>query len=1632
MEGENINRINLANVGLSGEVPKLRAVENSAFDLGSFDVPSTSAGPSLTTNIEKGLKDMADAVRRTSELTTDINIDPYSGVQLNSGGLGSSVGLPRATSIFDSLPNDYLERARLVTVDDSSIQLNDGSFIPRFDDTGREDLSLGVDIEHTRGVQQSTVDKWANGLTKLGLKTANAIVGGTAGTVNGIIQGLKEGSFHSTYDNEFNDWLADANTKLDYKVLPNYTTIQERDMNLLQKAATANFWANDVAGGMSFMLGMLGSEAIWATATGGTSLGTIALRNGNKLAKAAQGIKNFNSLNTSLISKTLKGVKNGVDLRGMANTTRILGTSAGYESGMNAGQFLKEAKETFRSDYLKNYGILPPPEVEAEFETKAINSANAVFAGNMALVGASNLMQFPILNKLGNLANTTKLTNNILGRTIEKEGIEFALKNQNKFQKYAAITYDVAQRPFIEGVVEEGGQALMDKTGKLLLNAQYDMSTSNDTMGLMEAMYQGFKDTYGSKEGWNEIGVGMIIGALGGHVPGTGAKGDALGLQTNSRLRRQLEEQANLWNKELTPVVGDLANKFMAVQGNMMLSKDIEEADKTGRLVEAENMKLINFNQAMELAQNTKFDQDIKQHFSDVIDNMDQAQLREILGKDKVELTDIQTAKDEFNRMFDNRMSYVNSINSALFGTEEKDISLGINNINGEAINMTSRDFSNYIASIAMLGDNSEEVANYIAKSLQEYEGGLSVQKLKEEKLNDSERASLQKIKDYDVEIANLTERINTLQGEIVEEVVRPEDRDQLISNVEERRTNQDEIQKLQTQILALKNKERKERSKLIALTRLNKQPIPFEVNKQSSDSWDDATIDRALNYNKNLKDLEESLDPTSLEVINRLNTQFQYAVDSYKAYNELFKDLVKVDTRTVLMQNFAKNILGEEEVQARSLRDAIQEIHAKHIVRNLQREVPVIPPVQSTDEEDDITPEEVQTQSIEPKKDPLVSKSSPEIVPLRKRLRSLINQAVEKYGDVYKIKNEEIQEYSDLLDKFQKEFRSPERRLEGTDIDLTVLSNEQLQDQLYNTRKGDSFSQEEKERFIELQDKVTKAGNLIGTNIDGDNIGDLLDVVNQIDNQQLVDENDDNYEQEDSRLMEDITNSESLKNSSYTNPSVLQTFEGSYFSEVINGKVKELHISHLNPSTIINSLGAVDNITFQHPNKKQTPLRYDPNTNKLLRKNNNEELNPKEIGNYIVNKGADRITLSVDDFSARVKVKGNSKIDAFERNSNFIFRKTNDKATSYQPIIQNGNFVNSDFTITERGEVREVNTEELSRMKTGDSVTFHVSPINDFNRETWSNETLSKEDKENALVIYAKKNNQIVGVLKSGFKLNKSTQSDNLRKIRQMAYDKMTELETEGKLSDITSDISLGVEMKMKYLHIGNPNLNFDESGGVVLTNIEESDLNKIVDTGYMNPDGSLSLSKDLRNVDKSLVEKFTKKKGNKVPIAVFNENGTNFAYPIHINTGQTGALVEEFDKILNDTGITNREKVKRLNDFLENNNVDLDKYAFVNSRSVLNGLSDTHITEVREYLGGNKKVIPMSNLSNKNFNKESLVGVASTTLNLKDKLLFAPRGVYDMINVTVPFVKKEEKVEENLDPKTNKDVSNIQNESC
>ena len=413
-------------------------------------------------------------------------------------------------------------------------------------DGDRSSIHFGADdVNELIAVDQSTGEKWGNGLIKLVGRTGTATAGsfgmlasGLANTADWAVGGFEgEEGWKDIWDNDYQRGLDSINEWMDGE-LPNYFTKgeQEREwyQNMLGDGA-ANFWANDVGNGLSFILGAVLSEVAISAATaatfGAAAPAQAAITAGilKKLpaafrAKAAQTIKHLtrgkalsnSARGTKVAEKFFENApKLGARVKAGGLLSRRLLTGAGYESGVEGRHHIDALNQELVSAEQKRLGRKLTDVETADLHEISNSSGNAVFMGNLALVGAGNFIAFPKLFGAGFHASHRKF-----GKILkEGTGYRSAWDTYSKARKGLNYGYAATKRGAYEGVIEEGGQAWLDMAGQHS-GADFYMRGKRPkhleaVNGMMKGMYETGARNYGSSQTQKEMGIGFILGAMG-------------------------------------------------------------------------------------------------------------------------------------------------------------------------------------------------------------------------------------------------------------------------------------------------------------------------------------------------------------------------------------------------------------------------------------------------------------------------------------------------------------------------------------------------------------------------------------------------------------------------------------------------------------------------------------------------------------------------------------------------------------------------------------------------------------------------------------------------------------------------------------------------------------------------------------------------------------------------------------------------------------------------------------------------------------------------------------------------------------------------------------------------------------
>lgn len=570
-----------------------------------------------------------------------------------------------------------------ISLEDSRYRLSSGTWIPKY-----ESYIPGVDNDTRLSRSQGRTEKWMRGLGKLAGKAALYGLGGVIQPFYGIYAGVSRGNFNAVFDNDFTRWLDDQDKKMDYG-LAHYYNREERDMNFLQSMTTANFWSNDFLSGLAFTAGAMLSSAVYS----GAGLMNLA-RTGARAGVALARIGKAASDTKKAFGVYLRAARTGRRIGKGLDTLAFLGTSTSWEASVEARSMLMEAEENFRQSYRNAYGREVPYEELMKFRADNANAANAVFAANVGILSLSNIAMFGDMFGM-DLGVDKFIKRNIFGVGAERmDNGMLRTITPKKWQKIAGNTFNIIKRPVSEGLYEEGLQGVASKSAEDWVESRYNPMAIRQNIGYMEAIKNGFKETYGSSQGWKEIGIGMIIGSvMGGKTFG--------GIKEWSQDMSRNEGMVEAYNAN----AGALTEAAVrAIRGSMALNAQLSGVDTSyesdGRIMNKDFSDAV-FNRLRYDSEMGMLD-DTKENFRTVVESIPNSDIASDMNMTDEQVNEYKSNLiSEFNKKVDN-FTMANRFADSLTD--------GISN----------RSFNAYISNMVYNGleakDNLNDIANQLRR----------------------------------------------------------------------------------------------------------------------------------------------------------------------------------------------------------------------------------------------------------------------------------------------------------------------------------------------------------------------------------------------------------------------------------------------------------------------------------------------------------------------------------------------------------------------------------------------------------------------------------------------------------------------------------------------------------------------------------------------------------------------------------------------------------------------------------------------------------------------------------------------------------------------------------------------------
>lgn len=647
LSGDNISSIPIP-VGMSS---------SSDMDNDVLSREGSRSIPSLVEGIKKSVEtSYHDDVRARNSLFQMIN----------------EVGIPKG---------NYDITGSRINLRDSRYRLSTGEWIPKY-----ENYINNIDNDDRLSRSQSGWEKTYRGLGKFIYKSALYGIGGVGQSVYGLKELVTKGTLSAMYDNSFARWLDDMDKRGDY-TLNHYYSKEERDAGFLKSMFTTNFWTNDLLSGAAFTAGAVLSSYAFA----GAGLMNAA-RMGARIGATIAGMGKAASATKTGFNAMLRAARIGRGIgKGLDNLT-FIGTSTLWEASVESRSGLMESEENFKQAYRNAYGREASYEELMKFRADNADAANAIFAANIGILTLSNIAMFGDMFGM-DLGVDKFIKRNIFGVGAERmdNGTLRAI-TPKKWQKIAGNTFNIIKRPVSEGLYEEGLQGVASKSAEDWVESRYNPMAIRQNIGYMEAIKNGFKETYGSNQGWKEIGIGMIIGSvMGGKTFG--------GIKEWSQDMSRNEGMVEAYNAN----AGALTTAAIrAIRGSMALNAQLSGVDTSyesdGRIINKDFSDAV-FNRLRYDSEMGMLD-DTKENFRAVVESIPNSDIASDMNMTDEQVNEYKSNLiSEFNKKVDNFTMASRFADSLTDG-------------------ISNRSFNTYISNMAYNGleakDNLDDITNQL------------------------------------------------------------------------------------------------------------------------------------------------------------------------------------------------------------------------------------------------------------------------------------------------------------------------------------------------------------------------------------------------------------------------------------------------------------------------------------------------------------------------------------------------------------------------------------------------------------------------------------------------------------------------------------------------------------------------------------------------------------------------------------------------------------------------------------------------------------------------------------------------------------------------------------------------------
>jgi hypothetical protein len=1400
----------------------------------------------------------------------------------------------------------------------------------------------GIDNNEFYAQRQTTGEKWANGLQKFGLKTGTAALGGTVGFVTGLINAAEEGSLTAMYTDDFNTMLDDYNEKLDFK-LPNYYTEQERDAGFLKSVGSHNFWANDFLGGLSFTMGMVVSEGIWAAATGGTSLIARGASNIGKIGrwstkvlgskKALTGLAKYKAPVKKLINKTTKAdlaalktsAIQGATTAKLLNQARFIGTSSFYEAGVESRHYLKEMEDEWIMNFQKTEGRNPNSMELGDFYNETSDTGNAVFLMNGVLVGSSNMAVFGkmLLGRSTKAATSNSaISRELFGVGYNKiKGGGYEAIKANTRQKVAGKVSSILKPMLVEGVYEEGGQSVASKSVKDYVLSGYDEEATKDNLSLISSAMKGFNETYGTKEGRKEVGLGMIIGLFGGGMA-TGGRFNEM-----SQKRKNIKQQVDYRNAS-TPssVLAVQMAQQRIITNNKILSatrKQKKAADRNDMTTEylSEQQAIIASIERDSAFQGTKQGIEDFEAYLETVNNKELAEEMgmENEGEAKTWKEDKLAEYKNLSKRYSQNEKYVRAV-------------VGDQDFAGASkINTNSEQIIKAITYNMTLGEQSKEFTTKIVEdikmaiagevSFETFTNSIEV----DQALSNSSREAVTKYMDLSKKVKELNRQKSAIERKLLSEQGK---KGQLTPE-----QHASKLQGIQEQILEIDDK--------IAEIKQNKdaafRTLGIEDDVITQDDLDSQAENVAALGDKieGYKNTNPQLHGTLTKLFEEYGKAKSNTVSFNKMTQELLDPTIRVDVISGWLSEILKKGKSLDESTKEFFKEQLNNYETNQVQGKAGSDAAVGDKTQTDQPEEE---EQVEKTEGDEMTDPEKTTTKPEVKTPLQMIKQKISDIMGKniYTTTYigndfdeAVKNkpseEDVNRYEELVNKINSTYITKFTQLLSAPKGWHKKNN-----------KETGLTVEEVEELKEIQNKLSNWKVLEGSIEDDSTVADLILLAEQLET-----------EVEKSNTKTEITEEE------------YETIKQSPEKELKDEKY-ETSEGVQSPDQVLVSIIDIDGeptYTFSHLAVESLAKLFPDSTLEIVQGKVSKPLNEitqEKLTELSKQKGT-VFLLRTPEGDIKVTVGRRSRLNISKKSLDKSLENSNIAIIKYgsgtfrdvYEKLENGDMIplRGDFTYASEieGEHIELLPEVVNNVTEGQILITRLNKNDSYNKALFKKYSKSKKTEEdlndlmNDLHIYiTDQTGRMIGSLRaSKTDLPDTDATKNLLELRRKAVKMYLDKSNEGLFS-------INESIPVKTVLVGSPNFIIEE-GKPKSIDFTDTSLEQVEDVGYFEGD-----TLHLKKMDEGeIIKTFLPKTSSlKMPIVILKVNGKSVAFPVTLKS-TTVDRASEAQEIL-DTDLSEGDKVSRINAILIDSGLKPVDYAVnknggvsINEEKVLNDLA-------------------------------------------------------------------------------------------